>query len=84
METRTGDTSWDYDWFIEQHRLEGIPEVHFCESEYRRRHRLDYDTAWAPNNGTLQRLHEMTGWRIGNDCIEEGAQRCGSFTCAGW
>lgn len=42
---------------------------------------LGYDTAWSPNNGTLQRLHEKTGWTITNEYMEEGMQMHGRFTC---
>lgn len=40
-----------------------------------------YDTAWAPNNGTLQRLHELTGWTLRNEYEEGGLQIHGRFTC---
>ena len=42
---------------------------------------LSYDTARAPNNGTLQRLHELTGWTIVNEYEEPGMCFEGTFTC---
>jgi hypothetical protein len=42
---------------------------------------LSYDSARTPNNGTLQRLHEKTGWFIENEYREEGLQFAGRFTC---
>jgi len=33
---------------------------------------LIYETAWSPNNGTLEKLHELTGWMIVNEYEEPG------------
>lgn len=44
---------------------------------------LSYDSARTPNNGTLQRLHEKTGWTIRNDYREEGMQFAGCLICEG-
>ena len=41
-----------------------VTEVHFCTSDVDGVSLLGYDSAWTPNNGTLQRLHEKTGWTI--------------------
>jgi hypothetical protein len=43
---------------------------------------LGYDTARSPNNGTLQRLHEQTGWHIENEYEEPGSAFEGTFTCS--
>lgn len=42
---------------------------------------LDYDSARAPNNGTLERLHELTGWHIENEYEEPGCAFEGTFFC---
>jgi len=42
---------------------------------------LSYDSAWSPNNGTLQRLHDKTGRQIRNEYREEGMQFAGCFIC---
>lgn len=42
---------------------------------------LSYDSARAPNNGTLERLHELTGWTIENEYEEPGVGFEGTFTC---
>ncbi len=42
---------------------------------------LDYDTARAPNNGTLEQMHKLTGWHITNDYEEPGMGFCGQFSC---
>ena len=76
-----GDQAWDYDWFTNNTGSTWTPDVSFCASADDDVTVLGYDTAWTPNNGTLQRLHEKTGWTIRNEYIEEGAQMCGCFTC---
>ncbi len=42
---------------------------------------LNYDTARAPNNLTLMRLHELTGWTIVNEYQEPGMCFEGTFRC---
>jgi hypothetical protein len=42
---------------------------------------LGYDSARTPNNGTLRRLHELTGWRIENEFEESGVGFEGTFVC---
>ncbi len=43
---------------------------------------LGYDSARTPNNGTLRRLHELTGWKIENEFEEPGCGFAGTFDCA--
>jgi hypothetical protein len=43
---------------------------------------LGYDSARTPNNGTLRRLHELTGWKIENEFEEPGCGFAGTFVCA--
>lgn len=76
-----GDKAWDYRWFTDNTGSKWAPEVHFCESGSDLVTILGYDTAWAPNNGTLQRLHELTGWTLRNEYEEGGLQIHGRFTC---
>ena len=76
-----GDAARNYEWFLNNTGSQWTPDVFFCISPSEELTVIDYDTAWSPNNGTLQRLHEKTGWHILNDYIEEGAQMCGRFTC---
>ena len=52
----------------------GHPRFTSVISDVDRRSPFGYDTARTPNNGTLQRLHEKTGWTIRNDYLEEGMQ----------
>lgn len=79
----TGDRTWEHDWYVSNTGSKWSPEVHVCISDVAGVTMLGYDSAWSPNNGTLQRLHERTGWRIRNEYIEEGAQLCGCLTCEG-
>jgi Ferredoxin-like domain in Api92-like protein len=75
-----GQEAWDYEWFVQNTGSKWAPDIDYCEGDSDITV-LDYDTARSPNNGTLQRLHDKTGWTIRNDYIEEGMQTCGRFTC---
>lgn len=77
----TGDKSWDYDRWVDNTGSKWSPDVNKCCSEVVGVTILDYDSAWTPNNGTLKRLHEKTGWTIRNDYREEGAQFAGTLIC---
>lgn len=76
-----GEKNWDYDWFVDNTGSKWAPEVYVSENEHADVTYLNYDTARSPNNLTLRRLHEKTGWFIRNDYEEEGMQFSGSFTC---
>lgn len=78
-----GDKGRYYKWFLDNTGSKWTPDVFFCIPPTADITVLDYDTAWTPNNGTLQRLHEKTGWHIVNDYLEEGALMCGRLTCEG-
>ncbi|MBL8564339.1 MAG: hypothetical protein JNM89_01325 [Hyphomicrobiaceae bacterium] len=78
----TGNKTWNYDWFVDNTGSKWAPEVMVSEGDDDLTF-LNYDSAWTPNNGTLERLHEMTGWTICNDYREEGMQFAGRFTCDG-
>ena len=75
-----GNDGWDYDRFVENTGSKWAPEIHYCEGNDITV--LDYDTARSPNNGTLQRLHELTGWDIENAYEEPGNAFEGTFTCS--
>jgi hypothetical protein len=77
----TGDKTWEYNRYVEHTGAKWAPEVHICISEVAGVTVLGYDTAWTPNNGTLQRLHDKTGRTIRNEYLEEGMQVAGCFTC---
>ena len=64
--------TWEYDWFVNNTGSKWAPEVYVSDGELPDATYLSYDTAWAPNNGTLQRLHELTGWTIVNEYEEPG------------
>lgn len=77
----TGNATWNYDWFVDNTGSKWSPEVYICHSDVAGVTVLSYDTAWSPNNGTLQRLHEKTGRTIRNEYREEGMQFAGCFIC---
>ena len=68
----TGSMSWDYDWFVNNTGSKWAPDVDLCTDEDPTVTYLSYDTAWAPNNLTLMRLYELTGWTIVNEYEEPG------------
>lgn len=75
----TGNDTWNYDWFVDNTGSKWAPEVTICQGNgvtY-----LSYDSAWSPNNGTLRRLHELTGWAIVNEYEEPGMSFEGTLTC---
>ena len=78
----TGEASWNYDWSVENTGSKWYPDVYLHKNgpdeqiTY-----LSYDTARAPNNLTLQRLHEITGWMIVNEYEEAGMCFEGIFSC---
>ena len=76
-----GDEAWDCDWFIDNTGSKWPPEVCVCVSGVPGVTVLDYESAWTPNNGTLQRWHDKTGWTIRNDYYEGGAQFAGCLIC---
>lgn len=77
----TGERSWEYDWSVNNTGSKWFPDVYVDSREDQDMTRLSYDTARAPNNGTLQRLHELTSWSIENEYDEPGCQLEGTFTC---
>ena len=77
----TGEATWDYDWYVENTGSKWAPEVLVNSAPDPSITYLAYDSARAPNNGTLQKLHELTGWEITNDYEEPGMQFAGSFVC---
>ena len=68
----TGNTNWNYDWFLEKTGSKWPPEVYLSDAEVPDVTYINYDTAWSPNNLTLQRLYELTGWMIVNEYEEGG------------
>ena len=79
----TGLEFWSHDWFVENTGSKWPPEVYICASECADITCLSYDTAWSPNNGTLEKLHALTGWTIRNEYREEGMQFAGCLICEG-
>ena len=76
-----GEANWDYDWAVENTGSKWFPEVELCSDETCIMSWLHYDTARAPNNETLRRLHELTGWTITNEYEEPGVGFEGTFNC---
>jgi hypothetical protein len=76
-----GDKARNYHWFLDNTGSQRTPDIFLCAPSSESVTVIDYDTAWCPNNGTLQRLHEKTGWAIRNEYMEEGMGFCGLFTC---
>ncbi len=68
----TGSKNWNYDWFVDNTGSKWAPEVQCCEGSTPDVTYLNYDTARAPNNLTLRRLHQLTGWIIVNEYEEPG------------
>jgi Ferredoxin-like domain in Api92-like protein len=75
----TGEKTWDYDWANEHTGSKWFPTVSI--EDQGEATELIYDTAWSPNNLTLQRLHEKTGWMIKNAYEESGMAYAGEFVC---
>ena len=64
--------SWEYDWFVNNTGSKWAPDVYISVGEASDVTYLSYDTARAPNNKMLVRLHEVTGWTIVNEYEEPG------------
>ena len=56
------------------------PTIYLAEEKWSRTY-IEYNTAWAPNNLLLKRLHEMTLWRVMNEYEEEQPEFEGVFEC---
>lgn len=77
----TGEQTWNYDWYVDNTGSKWAPEVHLCTGVEPDITYLSYDTARAPNNKTIVRLHELTGWHIVNEYEEPGMSFEGTLTC---
>lgn len=77
----SGFDTWNYDWAVENTGAKWFPEVEIMGRHDRFPTVLRYDTAWSPNNKTLERLHKLTGWSITNAYEGEGHEFEGRFTC---
>ena len=77
----TGEINWDYDWAVDNTGSKRFPDVTIDRCGPKAPTLLNYDTARAPNNDLLGRLHEMTGWPIDNVYEEPGAGFEGTFSC---
>ncbi len=64
-----GTENWNYEWACERTGTKWFPIIDLDDWSDEEA-LLRYDTAWGPNNGTLQRLHELTGWSITNEYEE--------------
>lgn len=74
-----GQQNRNYHWFIDHTGAKWAP---FVEIEGKGKEtRLIYDTAREPNNKTLERLHQLTGWTIVNEYVEPGMLFEGTFRC---
>ena len=70
-----GRGNWDYDWMIENTGSKRLPTVELSDEDNNVVNTiLYYDSARTPNNGTLERLHEITGWTIISEYEEEGRE----------
>lgn len=76
-----GRDNWNYDWANAKTGSKWFPEVWITSEASDPETSLSYDTAWCPNNGTLEKLHELTGRIIENDYEEPGAGFEGTFHC---
>ncbi len=63
-----GWDGWNYDWAVGTTGSKWFPTIHYVDEGNPTV--LGYETAWTPNNGTLQRLSEITGWEIENEYEE--------------
>jgi hypothetical protein len=72
--------SWNYDWAVANTGSKRFPELYIPHGDNKVTCLL-YPTARTPNNGTLQRLHELTGWTIKNWYEEPGSALEGTFIC---
>jgi hypothetical protein len=77
-----GRTNWNYDWAIANTGTKWFPEVWITSDASEPETTLGYDTARWPNNLTLQKLHELTGWDIVNEYEESGMCFEGTFSCS--
>jgi hypothetical protein len=78
----TGETDWDEQWAIDRTGSEWCTAINIDSVDGDHPVTwLRYDTSRTPNNELLRRLHELTGWRIGNEfeCPDEGFE--GTYTC---
>lgn len=76
-----GFDNWDYEWACTNTGSKWFPELCICSEPNDEVTVLDYESAWTPNNGTLQRLHDLTGRTIENTYEESGMQVAGTFHC---
>ncbi len=74
-----GTLAGDDGWYDDNTGSTWPPDIHLDDdvnATY-----LGYDTVRAPNNGTLIRLHKLTGWTIINEFEEPGCGFEGTLTC---
>lgn len=67
-----GNDNWNYDWACDTTGSKWFPDLEIEDQGDETI--LTYETAWAPNNGTLERLHNLTSWRITNEYEEPNMQ----------
>ena len=77
----TGDTAWNYDWACDNTGSKWFPRVDDVMAANDEQSYICFDTAWAPNNSLLQKLSEITGWKIQNEYEEPGMSFEGTFIC---
>ncbi len=73
------EKNWDYDWSVENTGSKWSPSVSIMDEGDEVV--LVYDSARTPNNLTLLKLSELTGWWIKNEYEEEGVWFEGIYIC---
>ena len=79
-----GDENWDYNWACDNTGSKWFPGLDGVMAAGDDQSYISYDTAWAPNNLLLQKLSEITGWKIENIYEEPGMSFEGTFICKAW
>jgi hypothetical protein len=84
VDDELGMKNWDYYWMCEHTWSKWHPEVEIQKGDLPYHTWLTYDSAWCPNNGTLQRLSKLTWWEITNEYEETWSLLAGTFICRAW
>lgn len=75
-----GFEAWDYDWMVDHTGTKWNPKIDHVSSciEYIV---VTFDSAWSPPKLLLERLHQITGWKLQNVFEEEAGDFEGTFAC---
>ena len=80
----TGAQNWDYLWACDHTGTKWFPCIDAVMAEDDEGSYICYDSAWVPNNLTLLKLSEITGWEIKNEYGESNMCFEGTFICKAW